>query len=135
MAPTIASTITQTEQVLTPGLAPPSFTPSMQAKSNPPTHFEQQNQFFVDPQSTILVSKYKSPTTGLTVVHVDLDSKSILMLCESLNNRVSFSNFKGPLVSGFLTVATEGKRKEQDDITMNSERLLTMERVWLYFGG
>ncbi|KAI8096963.1 Metalloenzyme, LuxS/M16 peptidase-like protein [Halteromyces radiatus] len=66
-----------------------SKTPTAEVCINPitaTTQFQLQCQFYVDPQSTILVSRYKSTQTGLTVVHVDLDS---------------------PLVSGFLTVATE----------------------------
>ncbi|KAI8335048.1 Metalloenzyme, LuxS/M16 peptidase-like protein [Chlamydoabsidia padenii] len=85
MAPTITTTLSQTDPVVIPTPIPPSLATCFQQQT-PLTHFEQQCQFFVDPQSTILVSKYKSPQTGLTVVHVNLDS---------------------PLVSGFLAVPTE----------------------------
>ncbi|KAI8067548.1 Metalloenzyme, LuxS/M16 peptidase-like protein [Gongronella butleri] len=48
--------------------------------------FQKQKAFHVDPQETIAVTKYKSHSTGLSVLHVDVES---------------------PLVSGFLALATE----------------------------
>lgn len=71
MAPTFISTTTPPEAATLPTPSPSPL------KVIPATHFAQQSQFYVDPQSTILVSKYQSSETGLTVVHVDLDSKSI----------------------------------------------------------
>ncbi|ORX60422.1 hypothetical protein DM01DRAFT_1316969 [Hesseltinella vesiculosa] len=53
---------------------------------SPKPGFEKQCAFHVDPQETIQVTKYKSSITGLTVLHIDVES---------------------PLVSGFLTLATE----------------------------
>ncbi|KAI8093910.1 Metalloenzyme, LuxS/M16 peptidase-like protein, partial [Halteromyces radiatus] len=47
---------------------------------------EKEFQVYIDPLKTALVTKYRSPKTGLTVMHVDIDS---------------------PLVNGYLALATE----------------------------
>ncbi|ORZ20228.1 Metalloenzyme, LuxS/M16 peptidase-like protein [Absidia repens] len=50
------------------------------------TSIKKEFQLYADPQQTMLITKYKSNKTGLTVMHVDIDS---------------------PLVNGYLTLATE----------------------------
>jgi hypothetical protein len=53
----------------------------------------------------VVVSKWKSSVTGLTVIHVDYES----MFCFSLSLIFIDTSWAAPLVDGYFVVATESK--------------------------
>lgn len=65
--------------------------------------------FSVDPCETIQIKRYKSSKTGLTAVHADIEGfLNIFKNCiVSVLNHHHHSMI-GPLVSGFLALATKG---------------------------
>jgi hypothetical protein len=59
--------------------------------------------------SDIVVSKWQSRDSGLTVVHLDYDGKCIMLRIDCLGSSRTFSLLEAPIVKGYFVVATESE--------------------------